>query len=69
MLIGCDDDAAPATGPSAPNAVVATGTSSADKKALKDKGDARIVSATGDIPVARAVDRRGRVLIHVAGER
>ena len=48
MLIGCDD-AAPATGPSAPNAVVATGTGSADKKAVKDKGDARIVSATGDI--------------------
>ena len=47
-LIGCDNNTPLATDPRTPNASSLGGVA-ADKKELKNKGDAQIVSATGDI--------------------
>ena len=49
ILSGCGDDNVLATDPVNRTAGAATAGATADRKTLKEKGDARIVSATGDI--------------------
>jgi hypothetical protein len=70
LLIGCDNGAPLATAPAAPNATTTAATGAADRNTVKTKGDARIVTATGDIlaSVNRFRDLLGAPNPNVAGE-
>jgi hypothetical protein len=70
MLAACDNENPLTTDPSAPNAANLSAPGSADLKTLKVKGDAQIVSATGDITAAvtQFRDLLGPLRPNLAGE-